>query len=117
MKYNAIFLLQTNNYRAFGESRLKWLIEMSSNGKPWLNKYAFVEDIGIPDGILHVTPIFDEHEFDDITKTLKEFRGTKLDSLIISQVIIGEFCYRNHDYSATHKLLEKEYGIKLKDSN
>jgi DNA-binding Lrp family transcriptional regulator len=113
-KFNGIFIMKINNYKLFSESRQKWLLELISK-RGIINKYLFAEDIGIPDGVLHITPIFNEHDIASTDNILSNISGSRTESLVVTNIILGEFCYRNFDptYTNIYDILTKNYGLKL----
>ena len=114
IKYNAIFLVQTNNYKAFSKSREKWLKSTLFNNNQYTNKYVFIGDIVMPDGILHIAPIFKDDDFKKISDELNSISGTQTNTLIITEIILGALCYRNYDadYLDASMMLEHDYSIK-----
>jgi DNA-binding Lrp family transcriptional regulator len=117
LKYNAIFITQTNNYRKFNESRDDWLKYTISEDKPWINRYAFRGDMGVPDGMFFVKPIFDNQEFYKEEEKLGSIKGTNTTSLIITNIVIGSLCYRNFDmtHSEIYEVLIKNNKIQSKE--
>jgi DNA-binding Lrp family transcriptional regulator len=97
LKYNAIFVIQTNNYDKFVENQDKWFTNTISFDKQIINENAFTGDMGIPDSILHIRPIFDETTFHKTKERLDLIDGTETKSMILTDVIIGSLCYRNFD--------------------
>lgn len=93
----------------FVENREKWLENMISFDRSWINKYTYRGDMGLPDSIFCIKPIFDSCE---LHKTLEEselIKGTRTQSMIITDTIIGSLCYRNFDpkYTKTYDRLVK----------
>ncbi len=113
LKYNAIFIMRTENYKLFNEYRKEWLKEIISDEKPWINKYTFTDDIGAPDSVLHIAPIFNDMELSSINEKLNSIKGTSNENLIITNVVVGAFYYRKFDfaYSKTYNILADEYKM------
>ena len=115
LKYNAIFLMQTNNYKNFGASRKRWLQDTLVNISPFVNKYIFIGDIAMPDGVFHMAPIFRDEDFSRLNNELTSIKGTNVNTLIITDLILGSLCYRNFDnnYYQSNILLADDYNIKV----
>ncbi len=101
LRYNSLFITETNNYKMFVNSREKWLQNMIAIDKPWINKYAYRGDMGIPDSIFCIRPIFENDELHETLEGTDSIRGTKTQSMIITETVIGCLCYRNFDLTHT----------------
>ncbi len=101
LKYNSAFIIQTNNYKKFTKSRDEWYKDIIGFDNPLVNKDAFRGDMGIPDSILQIRPIFDEASFNKTAEKLASIEGTEIESVIITNIVIGSLCYRNFDPTYT----------------
>lgn len=99
LRYNAVFITETNHYKKFIEVRHQFHLNLIHQESPILNKDAYRGDMGIPDSILRIRPIFGESEFQKIRTELDSIAGTKTDSLIITDIVTGGLCYRNFDFT------------------
>jgi DNA-binding Lrp family transcriptional regulator len=118
LKYNSIFITQTNNYKEVARSRDEWFKDTITFDIPILNKDAFRGDMGIPDSIFYIRPIFDETNFHKTKEKLGLIKGTETECMVITNVIIGSLCYRNFDptYTETYKNLLKQGKVRLIES-
>lgn len=117
LKYNAIFITQTNNYKKFVEHRDKSLVDLINSKDKIIDEYAFRGDIGIPDSIFHIRPIFDEKRFYEAKEKLDTIAGTETEGMIITEIIIGSLCYRNFDpvYTQTYEKLLKNNKVRVQN--
>jgi DNA-binding Lrp family transcriptional regulator len=109
LRYNSVFITETNNYKKFTENQDKWRLDVISQDNPLVSKNVFIGDMGTPDAIFHIRPIFDETSFQKTKERLDNILGTKTDTMVITQVIIGSLCYRNFDpvYTPFYDMLVK----------
>ena len=70
--------------------------------------------MGIPEGFLMCMPIFSDNDLIYTEKNIQEkLKGIRLRKLIITNIVVGSFCYRRYDnnYTNQHKLLVEEYKL------
>lgn len=101
LKYNALFITETNNYKTFIANRDSWLADTISFEIPLINKYAYRGDMGLPDGIFYIKPIFENQDFHMTLEKVGRIHGTQTEGMIITDVVIGSLCYRNFDPTHT----------------
>jgi DNA-binding Lrp family transcriptional regulator len=99
LRYNAVFITETNHYKKFIEVQHQYRLSVINQENPVVNKNAYRGDMGMPDSILHIRPIFRESEFQKARSELDSIAGTKTDSLIITDMGVGYLCYRNFDFA------------------
>jgi DNA-binding Lrp family transcriptional regulator len=116
LRYNAIFITETNNYKKFTENQDQWRINIIGQNSALIDKYVFRGDMGIPDSIFQICPIFDSSTFQKAAEELNSTPGTKIDSMIVTDVVVGSLCYRNFDprYTTVYDVLVK-HGKLLKE--
>ncbi|MDE1869319.1 MAG: AsnC family transcriptional regulator [Candidatus Micrarchaeota archaeon] len=116
LRYNAIVLLEVINSSGFLKTRDELRTNIiSADGDYLTNKYSLVGNIGVPDGGMLIFPVIREITLQDIELQLKaKLNGTKISSLIISNVILGDLSYRSFDnrYSPQYEGLVKRNVIK-----
>ncbi len=113
VKYIAIIQLKYINAYNFAKTRPKILREIIAYNKI-ANKYALEGDIGIPNSILLIMPVFSDSELDKTMEYFKtEIQGVSSTFLIITNIIGGSLCYRRFDsiYSIQQNILENEYKV------
>jgi DNA-binding Lrp family transcriptional regulator len=114
LKYSVMLLVKVIDQKAFSETRNNLLSEVISESELPVNKYVLEGDIGAPHGILFVEPIFDDEQFrKSVEKLSNEIKGVAVSSLIITNVLVGNFCYRKFDnrYARHHDLLIESGAI------
>ncbi len=113
LRYNSIFITETNNYALFVENQDKRRMNIIQQGNSLINKDALRGDIGIPDSILHIRPIFDDSDFQKFGNELGLTPGTETSSLVITSLAVGRLCYRNFDqaYTPIYETLVKHAKI------
>jgi DNA-binding Lrp family transcriptional regulator len=116
LQYNAIFITETNNYRDFVANHDQRYMDIV-NHDFLINKYVFRGDMGVPDSIFQICPIFDSFSFQKIKEELDSTQGTKTTSMIITDFVVGELCYRNFDpmYTTIYSTLIKHGKLLDKD--
>jgi DNA-binding Lrp family transcriptional regulator len=117
LKYNAVFINQTNNYDEFMKCRFESLKEGIVTTELGINRYALKGVSGMPDSVYYVAPIFKDDEFYKIKERLETFGGTTTENMIITKIVVGSLCYRNFDpvYTTVYKILEKNHSVPLQE--
>jgi len=79
-----------------------------------MNKYALVGDIKMPEGVLLLAPVRNGRDIVAIDDELRRVEGVEVESMIITDVIVGSLCYRKFDnkQSSQYKILGDEYNAK-----
>lgn len=112
MKYNVIFLSQVIHAKLDTITRPYLLLDIYKDIPRPTSKYVYASNIGIPVGGFLVLPIFNDDEIQTYTEGLRKWvKGIELETLIITNVIVGSLCYRKFDnhYSRQYRLLVEEY--------
>lgn len=117
LKYNSVFITETNNYKKFTEHQDLWRMDLIRNENPLVNNNAFRGDIGAPDSILHIRPIFEETGFHRMKDILDSLPGTRTESMVITDLVVGSLCYRNFDprYTTVYDVLLKHRKVSESD--
>ncbi|MGI0059083.1 MAG: hypothetical protein ACREBJ_04875, partial [Nitrosotalea sp.] len=79
------------------------------------NKYSAIINIWDPDGSIRVAPLYGDQSVEVIVEDLrKSIKGARFSSALISDILIGELCYRRFDnmYSSYYENLIKSGAIK-----
>jgi DNA-binding Lrp family transcriptional regulator len=113
LRYNVIFITETNNYKKFVENQDRYRLDAINQDRTILNKNAYRGDMGAPDSIFHIRPIFEESEFQKARNLLDSISGTRTESLIVTDIVTGSLCYRNFDptYTKVYNSLVKNGKI------
>lgn len=112
MKYNVIFLSQVIHAKLDTITRPYLLLDIYKDIPSPTSKYVYASNIRIPVGGFLVLPIFNDDEIQTYTEGLRKWvKGIELETLIITNVIVGSLCYRKFDnhYSRQYRLLVEEY--------
>ena len=77
-----------------------------------MNRYALVGDIKMPEGVLFVVPVRNDAEIIEIDEQLRKIDGAEVDSMIVTNVIVGSLCYRRFDNrkSNQYSILKNDYN-------
>jgi DNA-binding Lrp family transcriptional regulator len=116
IRYNAIFIMETDNYKEYGADRIAIFSELLAPTYGWINKYAIVSDIGLPDAMMLIAPILREEDFSRMGGELKGHHGIRLESLIVLDTLVGGICYRHINPKETAMYPELKTGEKEKNS-
>ncbi len=103
IKYNIVLTCPQTNTLTFNAHRKEFLVHLISLPNTPASRYALEGDIGIPRGVLLVTPSYSEN-IEDIEKTLAKYlKGAEIKSSIITQMLVGELGYRRLAETATEQ--------------
>ncbi|MCL5433704.1 MAG: hypothetical protein M1538_01855 [Candidatus Marsarchaeota archaeon] len=71
-------------------------------------------DIGTPVGEIYIAPILNEDDYQTYEQILKYFKSIEVNSVLITNVVIGSIINRNFDniYAPEYKVLVEEYKFK-----
>ena len=114
IKYSALIIGKITNYKAFEEERPRLLHHIIRDSNSITNRYALTGDITIPFSILFFMPSIKTGDVDEVLEDLNTFPGIEFTTSIITNTLIGEFCYRLFDnaYSIQSDVLEYMYKEK-----
>ena len=116
IKYTAVIsasLIDEGRFRRSREGLIRSVIE---NQSALINKYLLVGDTAAPDGIVFCLPVFGNDDLDkDVEKLNSLNLGMEFTTMIATNLLVGEFCYRCFDNAHTEwqVALEKEYGSEI----
>ena len=94
--------------------RREFLMEIIRPTDSPINRFLLVGDYGNPHGTLFFTPVFKEGELNVTKEALQKInQGLALETSIISNILIGSFCYRKFDntYSTQYERLVGIYKM------
>ncbi len=115
-RYNGLSLLEILDSNLFRKNRKELLELIISEYKGPINRFSLTGDFGIPHGVMLISPIFEEGDFEKETEPLlSKIRGVKIEKLIITNILIGELSYRKLDetYSTQYEILFRDYYKKI----
>ena len=103
LRYNAVVFTELINGLKLGKTQNNLLLEIvGSDPVEITNRYSIVGDVGVPNGVLFLFPVIKESALQDTEGRLtSELDGFKISSLIITNVVLGELCYRLYDNKYT----------------
>ena len=112
VKYNAIIVTRIVNESIFIKDRERILRYIIKDYDALANRFALVGETLAPFGNMFIVPILREGELETELEWLNmQIGGIKLDSSIVTQIILGGLCYRRLDnrYSKQTQMLVSEY--------
>ncbi len=114
ISYNAIIKTEIFDGEQAEKNRPHFLSSMIEETGTAINKYAFAARISIPEGTLLIMPISNNNTLEKAVDNIKEnTKGFEVLSFVITNVLIGNLCYRNFDnaYSRQYELLVSNYKV------
>ena len=111
MKYIGIIMIENIDEDKIQEHRYKYLLEIIKYDEI-VNKYSLMGNIGAPNGGIMFFPVTENESIDEIVERIDdELQGSKVSSLIVTEIIRGSLCYRRFDnaYSRQYGRL-REFG-------
>jgi DNA-binding Lrp family transcriptional regulator len=115
VNYISAITLQKINHLKYAKHRQNIMRHIISEPRGSItNKYALVGDIKMPEGVLFLMPVKNDLDMIAVDEELKKVDGTRMDSMIVTNVIVGSLCYRKFDnrHSIQYETLKNEYNIK-----
>ncbi|MGC8680395.1 MAG: hypothetical protein ACP5T6_03825 [Candidatus Micrarchaeia archaeon] len=105
------------DYETYSKYREKEVEGLIAQYYHWINKYLIIGDIGTPDGAILIAPILNEDDVYKYEDELEKIEGIKTDTLIITDIPIGDLIYRNFDnmYSRIYDTLIVDYKRKQEE--
>ncbi len=98
IKDTAIIVEEQRDIWDFNLHKKEYFTEVITDYNTPLNRYIFEGDIGSPYGIMLIAPIYKDGDIEDIEKALsKSLAGSKINTSIVSNILIGSFGYRKID--------------------
>ncbi len=94
-KYFAMIYFAITNWDKFNETKNEWRKIVIAYNK-YTNSFSLIFDIGIPNGGALIIPVY-ENELEVIEKQMLNVKGIELNSLIITEVLIGSINVRLFD--------------------
>ena len=117
IKYHVLFDFKFIDYETHSKYREKttegWIAQLYH----WINKYLIIGDVGTPDGSILIAPILNENDVYKYEDEIEKIGGIKADTLIITDIPIGNIINRNFDnmYSRLYDTLIMDYKIKQEE--
>jgi DNA-binding Lrp family transcriptional regulator len=96
--------------------RERSLLDIAEDPGNNLNAYLLVDDIVSPDGVVLFMPVFNDGDLEHKIESMSDPNlGIRVKSLIISNILVGNFCFRKFDntYSMQMDVLSEIYGLKI----
>ncbi len=115
IRYIGMILSNFIDYKQFRANRPLLLSDIIEDTAKPTNKYSAVYDIANPYGMIFLIPVIESEEFQKIIEKQNKLNlGERLKTLIVTDILVGNFCFRKFDnaYSVQQKILEEEYGYK-----
>ena len=115
VNYISAISLQKINHVKFVGCRQQFLHHIIDDREDALmNKYALVGDMKMPEGVFLLMPVRNDRDVIDADEQLRKIEGAEVDSMIVTNMIVGSLCYRRFDnmYSSQYTRLKNDYGLK-----
>jgi DNA-binding Lrp family transcriptional regulator len=113
LKYIGIVMETLTNQLRFEKNKGKLLYGIIEKSESQIDRYLFVCDTVNPYGLMFFLPVFNNSDLDEALGKLSGIeRGVKFATLVVINVLFGDFCYRKFDsaYSIQQKMLESAFG-------
>ncbi len=110
IKYLLLALGRQVNMQLFNIRRKEELIYIiEETGLP-TNRFVLSADIGAPYGMMSVAPLFDENVTDFENDYRNTFRGTEIQTFVLTDVFLGSFGFRkiSRVYTPQYKIITEE---------
>lgn len=121
IKDTAVMVISQIDISKFNKKRTEWLTDViEESAKVPLNKYMFNGDIGSPYGVIRIAPIYEDGEVERLENDiLKITGGIRVETSIISKILVGRLGYRKIDTTKTwiYKTLYQELTKDSKNAN
>ncbi len=111
IRYNAVILANIFNGKKLEETRVNLTSEVIRDSEV-VNKYALVSDIQVPSCVMFIMPVFADGSVQSVIDYLdKNVDGIENKMLIVTEVVLGSFCFRRFDkaYSVQYQRLVQIY--------
>ncbi|MDE1856987.1 MAG: Lrp/AsnC family transcriptional regulator [Candidatus Micrarchaeota archaeon] len=108
VRQDAVIVMERVNLDRFNKRQADWRRDTISYGPHPTNTFSLIIDIWDPDGSVRIAPLYSGESVDRLVEHLKQVsEGAEFSSMVITEVLIGELCYRRFDnrYSAHYKYL------------
>jgi DNA-binding Lrp family transcriptional regulator len=115
LNYISAISLQKINHVKFVGCRQQLLHHIIDDREDALmNRYALVGDMKMPEGVFLLMPVRNDRDVIDVDEQLRKIDGAEVDSMIVTNVIVGSPCYRRFDntHSSQYSILRNDYGLK-----
>lgn len=97
IKYIGVITLQYTNMKAFEKTKNRLASDIIED-VGIIDKYTLVGGLGSPTGIIMFMPIKSDRVFyDEVNRIKDSIEGVKIETSIISTLLVGEFGYRKFD--------------------
>jgi DNA-binding Lrp family transcriptional regulator len=114
VKYSVMILTEIFNGGKAEQSRPKLLLDIIENTESPVNKYVFTSNIEVPRGGMLILPVFKENALGaNVDHIKKNLGGVDVVTYMITDVLVGEFCYRKFDntYGSQYRALTTDYKV------
>ena len=115
IKFISILFVWKINSEIFKQNRKSYIQDIIESINSPINKCIFTADMADPDGALRIIPIINDGALErEIEHLLDLNLGIKITTNILTDIIVGSFCYRLFDvsHSLQQTALIRDYGIK-----
>lgn len=104
VKYNGIIILRIINQKGFLDRRNLVLRHICDDENMVPNRFSYIADLYTPDGIIFIMPVFRDGELESEATRLQNLAGgSSTESIVITDVLIGELNYSKIDRQHTEQ--------------
>jgi len=103
IKYNILFVCPQTDLSVFNLHRREYLVHVIDLPKMPTSTYALGGDIGAPRGLLFIAPSYSGNLKESEDLLSRFLRGSKINSNIIVEILVGSLGYRRIDPKVTYQ--------------
>ena len=118
VKYIGIIYASFINREKFDSHRKDLLSNIIKETDLPITKYLLVGDVGVPHGGIYFVPVFNDGDLERAKESLEKINpGLFVETSIVSNVLVGTFCYRKYDntYSRQYEILVDKFKVPPKE--
>ncbi|MCL5430229.1 MAG: AsnC family transcriptional regulator [Candidatus Marsarchaeota archaeon] len=116
VKYNAIIIMGIEVRKGFIETKKELLHYEIEETNKVTNKLLYLADIKVPNGVLFIMPVYDDGGLEDEEEKLEsKVKGIGVNSLVVTDILVGQLCYRKFDnmYTKSYESLIRSHKVNL----
>jgi DNA-binding Lrp family transcriptional regulator len=111
IKYTAAFVVRQTVMHGFEHARSDYVFQFIKNVSTTTNRYVLAGDIGSPYGTFYLAPAYSEQQIELLKEESMSVWGRfgKLETAIVTNILVGSLGFRNIDYRETHQYVSGLY--------
>ena len=115
LMYIGIMKLSIIEVDKFKKNRPKLLMHAIAETRSPLTNFLLSGDVGNSDGVVYIVPVVHDGYLEELTEEIAKLRlGVRISTLVVTKMLVGNFCYRRFDYaySSQYRTLLEGHDIK-----